>query len=45
LAFHQWHPENPTKKESKNREYYKRPGVPIECKNGYLQAGNPTVLS
>ncbi|MGD2150234.1 MAG: glycosyltransferase [Desulfobacterales bacterium] len=45
LAFHQWHPENPTKKESKNREYYKRPEVPIRCKNGYLQAGYPTVLS
>ena len=45
LAFHQWHPENPTKKESKNRIYYKRKKVPIQCKNGYLQAGYPTVLS
>jgi GT2 family glycosyltransferase len=45
LAFHQWHPENPTKKEKKNKKYYKHPNAPLICKNGYLQASYPTVLS
>jgi hypothetical protein len=37
LAFHQWHPQNPSKDLQKNRAYYKRKNAPIFCQNGFLQ--------
>ena len=37
LAFHQWHPQNPSKNSQKNRAYYKRKNAPVICNTGFLQ--------
>lgn len=41
LAFHQWHPQNPSKNILRNRSYYKRKNIPIFCKKGFLQTESP----
>ncbi len=45
LAFHQWHPQNPSKNLQRNRLYYKRKNAPIFCQNGYLQTESPITFN
>jgi len=44
LTFHQWHPVHKTKKEKRNRTYYKRGNMPIVCKNGFQETPFPSIL-
>lgn len=44
LAFHQWHPENPSKHLERNRKYYKRKNIPTFCEKGFLAAELPVIL-
>jgi glycosyltransferase involved in cell wall biosynthesis len=43
FAFHQWHPQNPSKKTNRNRKYYKRRNAPYFCENGLLQTELPII--
>ncbi len=45
LAFHQWHPQNPSKNLQINRSYYKRKKVPIFCQKGILQTEPPIIIN
>lgn len=45
LAFHQWHPQNPSKNLQRNRAYYKRQDVPVICKTGFLQTESPITFN
>ncbi len=44
LAFHQWHPENPSKSLQRNRMYYKRKNIPSFCERGFLQTESPIIF-
>lgn len=44
LTFHQWHPIHQTKKEKRNRTYYKRQDMSTVCKNGFQETPFPIVV-